>query len=733
MILTNNGSTDTVFTISMTNLPAGWQSTTPFDIDVAIGASQTFPIQVNIPATQTGGTFSNIKVTASSSTTTASTFITIIVNGPTATQTRTPTNTPVPTATTGPTATPSPVCQNGNETNDPADDRGGAQLILVDVPERHGICRIGDQDWFKFGAIGGKVYTIDVSQMDAGLDLSIDLYDDQGNRLTSNDDFFNRTPSQPDPKDIKPRIQSWTAPRDGLFYFLVRDTLSLGGGDRGYTIVVNSESYGPTPAPITEICRDLFEEDGLPEQATLLTSNEVQPAHLLCPTGDADWVRFFGLKGKTYYLYTDTRHYANNPDLNNQTEAGADTVLYLADRDGISIIDFNDDIPGSLDSELRFTPTVDGFYYAQVKNVGDIGNQFIHYDLVLKECVPGQECGRSPAAAPTSAAATPTSTAVSFGSPTDEPETQTAQVEDTQTAATDTADALTETASSSGLFSQNSLKPGPLVNGPLRGFADRSFEQVWQRNDRPIAEQHATRSWAWGPHGLMARAEGYLQAPSGLRQVQYFDKARMEVNNPNGDRSSNWFVTTGLLVVELVSGKAQIGNNEFVTREPANIPIAGDQDDSSAPTYASFAGVTGLAPGDRTGQPAGQTINRAGQVGSYGGPQRPETTMAHFVPETGHNIPRVFWDYLNAHGPVYEGRRYRDGTLIDWVFTLGYPISEPYWTHIRVGGVERDVLVQAYQRRVLTYSPDNPSGWQVEMGNVGRHYYFWRYGQNLPS
>ena len=37
------------------------------------------------------------------------------------------------------------------------------------------------------------------------------------------------------------------------------------------------------------------------------------------------------------------------------------------------------------------------------------------------------------------------------------------------------------------------------------------------------------------------------------------------------------------------------------------------------------------------------------------------------------------------------------------------------------------------QKSVLTYSPDNPSGWQVEMGNVGRHYYLWRYGDDLPS
>ena len=45
-----------------------------------------------------------------------------------------------------------------------------------------------------------------------------------------------------------------------------------------------------------------------------------------------------------------------------------------------------------------------------------------------------------------------------------------------------------------------------------------------------------------------------------------------------------------------------------------------------------------------------------------------------------------------------------------------------------VRGVERDVLVQLFQRRVLSYTPGNPAGFEVEMGNVGQHYYAWRYG-----
>jgi len=58
---------------------------------------------------------------------------------------------------------------------------------------------------------------------------------------------------------------------------------------------------------------------------------------------------------------------------------------------------------------------------------------------------------------------------------------------------------------------------------------------------------------------------------------------------------------------------------------------------------------------------------------------------------------------------------------------MGLPISDAYWTRARVGPAEKDVLVQLFERRVLTYTPDNPAGYQVEMGNVGQHYFQWRY------
>src|SRR3954469_18536972 len=93
-------------------------------------------------------------------------------------------------------------------------------------------------------------------------------------------------------------------------------------------------------------------------------------------------------------------------------------------------------------------------------------------------------------------------------------------------------------------------------------FADPAFQQVWERSDKPVAEGRAARSWTWGPTASDARMEPYQGAPGGQRQVQYFDKARMEINNPGGNRTDPFFVTNGRLVVEMVYARIQTGENQ---------------------------------------------------------------------------------------------------------------------------------------------------------------------------
>ncbi|MEZ4569678.1 MAG: hypothetical protein R2849_04990 [Thermomicrobiales bacterium] len=55
-------------------------------------------------------------------------------------------------------------------------------------------------------------------------------------------------------------------------------------------------------------------------------------------------------------------------------------------------------------------------------------------------------------------------------------------------------------------------------------------------------------------------------------RVQYYDKARMEITNPGSDSDSIWYVTNGLLVVKLVTGKMQVGDNRTATRPWSTSP-----------------------------------------------------------------------------------------------------------------------------------------------------------------
>ena len=249
------------------------------------------------------------------------------------------------------------------------------------------------------------------------------------------------------------------------------------------------------------------------------------------------------------------------------------------------------------------------------------------------------------------------------------------------------------------------------------GFADPLFETKWSSTDEAVANGSAGYSWVYGPKPGASPQEAYTEAPGGQRLVQYFDKARMEktnrLSNPN-------LVTAGNLTTELVSGQQQNGDATFTPKTLADVPVAGDGNDPDGPTYASFQSVA-TVPG--AAHPASQniseitdTISRAGVVSPFIGTRPVVARNAYFINETKHNIPDVFFTWLTTKAPG------------NWIDIVGFPIAEAYWATVKVGGVPKVVLMQLYERRVLTFTASNSPQYQVEYGNIGQHYYTWRYG-----
>lgn len=287
-----------------------------------------------------------------------------------------------------------------------------------------------------------------------------------------------------------------------------------------------------------------------------------------------------------------------------------------------------------------------------------------------------------------------------------------------------------------------SVRGTALASAPQAGrpFADPAFASLWARTDALVAGTKVQRSFYWGVQpNTGAIYEDFAEGPNGKHLVQYFDKGRMEINNPNGDKNSPFYVTTGLLTLEMISGFIQTGAGAQQDHWRADIPVAGDTDDQNAPTYASLRQHYISWDNPRpVGQVITDTINRAGTEGADSRYARYNIKVAkvvNFDERVPYNVPNVFWQFLNASGPVLVNGKQTTARLSDpWFYVTGRPATRAYWTNVRIAGKPTDVLFQAYERRVLTYVPSAPAGWQVQMGNIGLHYYDWRYnGAGKPT
>jgi hypothetical protein len=199
---------------------------------------------------------------------------------------------------------------------------------------------------------------------------------------------------------------------------------------------------------------------------------------------------------------------------------------------------------------------------------------------------------------------------------------------------------------------------------------------------------------------LLGQAISPLVEVDGI-PAQYFEKARLE-DHSAVEALPEWRYQYGLLVDELVNGDSAL----------EAVPVGGTR---STVTYATLAAAA--LPEHRTAPPPGFVAGAAVQPdGSAFIP-----FAADLSPAPGHYVAPQFWAYVTRQDLFPGG----------WLHDVGLPVTEPMEAMVDkgliVGGellpvYDRPIVIQAFQRTVLTYDPANPDGWQVERANVGTDY-----------
>ena len=189
---------------------------------------------------------------------------------------------------------------------------------------------------------------------------------------------------------------------------------------------------------------------------------------------------------------------------------------------------------------------------------------------------------------------------------------------------------------------------------------------------------------------LLGRPLGAAGVRNGL-PFQLFEKGRLEDHSANAALPPAWRFQYGLLVDELMQARARL-------------PIGGD---ASTLTYADLR--TRAAPEERIAPPAGFTGLTA--MLPDGAVFVPFT--ADLSPAPGHVVAPWFWEYINRQDLFPGG----------WLHDVGLPITEPLEALVDKGpDAGRRIIVQAFQRTILTNDPLNPPQWRIERANVGSDY-----------
>ncbi|GIV98572.1 MAG: L,D-transpeptidase [Herpetosiphonaceae bacterium] len=180
------------------------------------------------------------------------------------------------------------------------------------------------------------------------------------------------------------------------------------------------------------------------------------------------------------------------------------------------------------------------------------------------------------------------------------------------------------------------------------------------------------------------RVLGYAQTGvviAGDRAVQYFEKGRIEDHSAEV-ADPRWALMYGRLTAELMQQApwGVVNNTTF--------------------TYGDLSYLSTLKQ-DPPPEFSGGTI--AVEGGTFV-PYHPQLGSA-----PGYVVPSYFWEYMNR-SDLFPG---------GWLHDIGLPMTGVLNAETVKHGERRSIMLQAFERTVLTYDPLNPPGWQVERGNIG--------------
>ena len=189
---------------------------------------------------------------------------------------------------------------------------------------------------------------------------------------------------------------------------------------------------------------------------------------------------------------------------------------------------------------------------------------------------------------------------------------------------------------------------------------------------------------------LLGRPLGAAGVLNGV-PFQLFEKGRLEDHSANATLPPAWRFQYGLLVDELIQAGVKL-------------PIGGD---ASTLTYADLRARA--APEERIAPPAGFTgLTAVLPDGSVFVPFTADLSLA-----PGHVVTSRFWAYINRHDLFPDG----------WLHDVGLPITEPLEALVDKGPAKgRRIIIQAFQRTILTDDLLNPPQWRIERANVGSDY-----------